>query len=150
MRQKRVEHGAQGKRPQRLHGDVVLEVQQRVDEVGEVADLGVRDPQVPVKRRDDDVAVADEHLDRIHVVVAERAAGETMREQEHRKARQVRPQRRLAAALHVRNPHVVGKRIVGPRIVGARRVADQRRHVDAERPRNLPYSSPSSGIATDM
>ena len=62
---------------------------------------------------------------RTDVVVRQRAAAVAVREDQHRiTRRRVGPQRRVAAALHVRHRPAGGQRIVGPRIGGGRRVTD--------------------------
>ena len=79
-----------------------------------------------MKRCDDDIAVTREQLERLDVVAGDRAAAETMREQQHWKAfASNRKDRGLSAALHVRHDLAVRQCVVRVGIGVRRRVADE-------------------------
>ncbi len=129
-----IERGAQRLRPNGLHRRVVGKIQDRLNKVVETVETNIGDARVAMKRRDRDIALAGEDLQRIDVVTGDRAAAQPVREQQHRKPLAiVGKDRRLGAALHVGHRRPRRQRIVGTAVGSRCRVADER----AERQRAI-------------
>src|SRR5207249_11120416 len=77
-----IERRRQRQRPQRLHGDEIIEMSDQIKKIVDAFRDKIRESKVAVEGRRDDIPEARKQQDRIDVVIRERTAFVAVREQQ--------------------------------------------------------------------